>query len=140
MEIERNEKTTESLRTQKELCTRLTITHGKKHQELRNPHCHYNNESGSDRQHVYICRPHKNHLTTRFGLLFYNDRIVITEAMRTSIVAMLHRKHPATDKMKMLQMTSGGPKCIERYRKNWKAVRAAELQVRTSKHKYLRRR
>ena len=34
--------------------------------------------------------PHREHLTTRFGLLFYNEKITIPEAMRTSIIAMLH--------------------------------------------------
>ena len=47
----------------------------------------------------YPYRPHRSHLTTRFGLLFYNDRIVIPEVMRTSVVAMLHHGHGATDIM-----------------------------------------
>ena len=44
-------------------------------------------------------RPHQSHLTTRFGLLFYNDKIVVPEAMRTTIIAMLHQGHPSTTKM-----------------------------------------
>ena len=47
----------------------------------------------------YPYRPHRYHLTTRFGLLFYNDKIVIPEAMRTTIIAMLHQGHPSADKM-----------------------------------------
>ena len=39
---------------------------------------------------LYPFRPHRSHLTTRFGLTFYNDKIVIPEAMRTTIIAMLH--------------------------------------------------
>ena len=38
----------------------------------------------------YPYRPHQLHLSTRFGLLFYNDRIVIPENMRTTVIAMLH--------------------------------------------------
>ena len=38
----------------------------------------------------YPFRPHRHHITTRFGLLFYNDKIVIPKAMRSTITAMLH--------------------------------------------------
>ena len=47
----------------------------------------------------YPYRPHRYHLTTKFDLLFYNDKIVIPEAMRTTIFAMLHQGHTSTDKM-----------------------------------------
>ena len=47
----------------------------------------------------YPYHPHRDHLTTRFGLLFYNDKIVVPEAMRTTIIAMLHHGHPSTAKM-----------------------------------------
>ena len=40
----------------------------------------------------YPYRPHREHLETRFGVLFYNDRIVIPEAMRSTIFAMLHNQ------------------------------------------------
>ena len=36
----------------------------------------------------YPYRPHRLHLSTRFGLLFYNDRIVIPENMRTTVIAV----------------------------------------------------
>ena len=44
-------------------------------------------------------RLHRIHLATRFGLLFFNDKVVIPEAMRTTVVAMLHHGHAAADKM-----------------------------------------
>ena len=47
----------------------------------------------------YPYRPHRYYLTTRFGLLFYNDKIVIPEAKRTTIIAMLHQGHPSATKM-----------------------------------------
>ena len=47
----------------------------------------------------YPYHPHRNHLTTRIGLMFYNDKIVIPEAMRTTIIAMLHQGHPSAAKM-----------------------------------------
>ena len=50
----------------------------------------------------YPFRPHRNHLTTRFGLLFYNDKINIPEKMRTTINAMLHQGHPSATKKDQL--------------------------------------
>ena len=44
-------------------------------------------------------RPLPEHLETRFGLLFYNCRIVIPEAMRSTIIAMLHHGHVSINKM-----------------------------------------
>ena len=46
----------------------------------------------------YPYRPYRHHLTTRFALLFYNDKIVIPEAMRSTIIAMLHQGHPSATK------------------------------------------
>ena len=50
----------------------------------------------------YPYRPHRLHLSTRFGLLFYNDKIVIPENMRSTIIAMLHQGHTSTAKMDQL--------------------------------------
>ena len=47
----------------------------------------------------YPYRPHRLHLSTRFGLLFYNDKIVIPENMRTTIIAMLHQGHTPAAKV-----------------------------------------
>ena len=47
----------------------------------------------------YPYRPHRLHLSTRFGLLFYNDKIVIPENMQSTIIAMLHQGHISTAKM-----------------------------------------
>ena len=46
-------------------------------------------------------RNHQSHLITRFGLLFYNDRIVIPENIRGMMVSMLHQGHAATTKMEL---------------------------------------
>ena len=50
----------------------------------------------------YPYRPHRLHLSTRFGLLFYNNKIVIPENMRTTIIAMLHHVNIAAAKMDQL--------------------------------------
>ena len=46
-------------------------------------------------------RNHAEHLTTRFGLLFYNERIVIPENLRGMLLAMLHQGHPASTRMEL---------------------------------------
>ena len=56
-------------------------------------------EAGKADGIFYPYRPHREHLETRFGLLFYNDRIVIPEAMRSTIIAMLHSGHVSINKM-----------------------------------------
>ena len=56
-------------------------------------------ENGRIDDIFYPYRPHREHRTTRFGLLFCNEKIGIPEAMRSSIVAMLHRGHVAITKM-----------------------------------------
>ena len=50
----------------------------------------------------YPYRPHRQHLSTRFGLLFYNDKIVTPENMRTTIIAMLRQGHTCAAKMDQL--------------------------------------
>ena len=56
-------------------------------------------EKNQAEQIFYPYRPQNHHVTTRFGLLFYNDKIVIPEAMRTTVTAMLHQEHPSAAKM-----------------------------------------
>ena len=50
----------------------------------------------------YPYRQHRSHLTTRFGLLFYNNKIIIPENMRTTVIAMLRQGHPSATKMDQL--------------------------------------
>ena len=40
-----------------------------------------------------------NTLTTRIGLLFFNDKKIIPEAMRSTLIAMLHQRHVSANKM-----------------------------------------
>ena len=50
----------------------------------------------------YPFRPHGQHLSTRFGLLFYNGKMVIPENIRTTIIAMLHQGHTSAGKLDQL--------------------------------------
>ena len=56
-------------------------------------------ETGNRDGIFYPYRPHREHLETRFGLLFYNDRIVIPEAMRPTMITMQHNGHVSINKM-----------------------------------------
>ena len=47
----------------------------------------------------YPNRSHRKHLFTRFGLLFYNDKIVIPKAMRSTLIVLLHQGHVSINKM-----------------------------------------
>ena len=62
-----------------------------------------NANTAIERQNIeeifYPYRTYRYHLTTRLGLLIYNDKIVIPEAMRTTYIAMLHQGHPSADMM-----------------------------------------
>ena len=71
----------------------------------------------------YPYRPHREHLATHFGLLFYNDKIIVPEAMRSTIISMLHQGHVSTNKMD--QQAEAG-----RSETKPKTARAAEPQVR----------
>ena len=80
----------------------------------------------------YPYRPHKSHLPTRFGLMFYNEKIVIPEAMRTTIIAMLHQGHPSAAKMNQSAAAFWWPGIYQEMREKAEIVPAAEPQVRTS--------
>ena len=44
-------------------------------------------------------KEYKNHLSTRFGVVFYDDKIIIPQALRRTIITLLHEGHPAINKM-----------------------------------------
>ena len=45
-------------------------------------------------------KEHHKHLCTRFvGIVFYDDKIVTPHALRRTVITLLHKGHPATNKM-----------------------------------------
>ena len=40
-------------------------------------------------------------LSTRYGLVFYEDRIIVPKNLRTTVISLLHKGHPAINKMSM---------------------------------------
>ena len=44
---------------------------------------------------------YKKKLSTRYGLLSYEDKIVVTENLRSTVISLLHKGHPTINKMSM---------------------------------------
>ena len=44
-------------------------------------------------------KPYHEKLSTRFGVVFYDDRIIIPKSLRTTIIMLLHKGHAAINKM-----------------------------------------
>ena len=44
-------------------------------------------------------KPYHKQLSTRFGVVFYDDRIIIPKSLRTTIIMLLHKGHAAINKM-----------------------------------------
>ena len=43
----------------------------------------------------------RNRLSTRFGLVFYEDSIIVPRNLRTTVITLLHKGHPAINKMNL---------------------------------------
>ena len=44
---------------------------------------------------------HKKKLSSRFGLVFIEDKIIVPKNLRTTIISLLHKGHPAIKKMSL---------------------------------------
>ena len=44
-------------------------------------------------------KPYQKQLSTRFGVVFYEDRIIIPKALRTTIIMLLHKGQAAINKI-----------------------------------------
>ena len=44
-------------------------------------------------------QPHKKKLSSRFGLFFIEDKIIVRKKFRTTIISLLHKGHPAINRM-----------------------------------------
>ena len=43
--------------------------------------------------------PHKKKLSSRFRLVFIEDKVIVPKNLRTTIISLLHKGHPAINKM-----------------------------------------
>ena len=53
-------------------------------------------------------KPYHKQLSTRFGVVFYDDRIIIPKSLRTTIIMLLHKGRAAIKKMTTAANYSGG--------------------------------
>ena len=70
-------------------------------------------------------RPNRECLTKRFGRVFCNNKIVIPEPMRISILAMLHRKHVAITKIDQAAEAFWWVGMHREIQGNWRIVQVA---------------
>ena len=61
--------------------------------------------------------PHKKKLSTRFGLVFIEDKIIVPKNLRTTIISLLHKGHPAINKMTAAARHFYWPKMTEAIQK-----------------------
>ena len=88
-------------------------------------------ETGKFENISYPYRPHGEYLETRFGLLFYNEKLVIPEALRSTRIAMLHQGHVSINEMDQSAEASEGPAYTAKSEKKQKIAPTAEPQVKT---------
>ena len=100
LDSEQNEKTADVIKkAEKDFALDLPLLIDERARDVKN----LNTIAAIEKQQLesifYPYSPHRLHLSTRFGLLFYNDKIVFPENMRSTIIAMLHQGHTSTAKM-----------------------------------------
>ena len=58
-------------------------------------------------------QPIRKKLSTRYGLVFYEDRIIVPKTLRTMVISLLRKGHTAVNKMSMAARHSWWPKLTE---------------------------
>ena len=62
-------------------------------------------------------RMFKNRLSTRYGIVFYEDNIVVPKGLRTTIITLLHKGHPAINKVTLAAKGFWWPRIMEHIQK-----------------------
>ena len=83
-------------------------------------------------------KPYKKQLSLRFGVVFYEDRIIIPKALRYTIIMLLHKGHAAINKMMAAAKLFWWPLQHKTYSKIAMNAFRAKWQVRTLNHNYRR--
>ena len=81
-------------------------------------------------------KPYHKQLSTRFGVVFYDDRIITPKSLRTTIIMLLHKGHAAINKMTTAAKSFWWPRMSRDIQKNVTNVFRAKWQVRTLNHNY----
>ena len=62
-------------------------------------------------------QPHKKKLSNQFGLVFIENKIIVPKNLRTTITSLLHKGHPAINKMTIAARHFWSPKMTEAIQK-----------------------
>ena len=81
---------------------------------------------------------HKKKLSSQFGLVFKEDKIIVPENLRTTIISLLHKGHPAINKMSLAAKHCWWPKMMEAIQKKCETS-PARCSVRVLKPIYRKR-
>ena len=60
---------------------------------------------------------YKKRLSSRYGFVFYEDKIIVPKSLRTTIISLLHKGHPAINKMSMATRHFWWPRITEAIQK-----------------------
>ena len=60
---------------------------------------------------------YKKKLSSRYGFVFYEDKIIVPKSLRTTIISLLHKGHPAINKMSMATRHFWWPRITEAIQK-----------------------
>ena len=60
---------------------------------------------------------HKRKLSSRFGLVFIEDKIIVPKIVRATIISLLHKGHPAINKMTLAARHFWWPRMTEAFQK-----------------------
>ena len=77
--------------------------------------------------------PHKKKLSTRFGLVFIEDKIIVPKNLRTTIISLLHKGHPANNKMTTAARQFWWPKMTEAIQKKCESCIPCKMSGRNIK-------
>ena len=61
--------------------------------------------------------PYKKKLTSRYGLVFYEDKIIVPKNVRTNVISLLHKGLPAINKMSIAARHFWWPRITEAIQK-----------------------
>ena len=63
-------------------------------------------------------REYKKNISTRFGVVFYDDKIMIPKSLRQTVIILLHKGHPAITKCQQQPDHFGGRRSQKTSRQN----------------------
>ena len=77
--------------------------------------------------------PSRRKLSTKYGLVFYEHRIIVPKNLRTTVISLLHKDHPAINKMSMAARHFWWPKISEAIQKKCDGCIQCKMSVKNIK-------